>query len=421
MSLTQGTRRALLRRSGINWLLRDEFTDTRAAGAVNGTPAAPGGTGSVLLNTRVATDTDGDALSIGGGTANLANPNSAWGNPGLWYNATLARTSSPLLIAKVITSNPWTENFMIGWDGNQVDLLTPALWFRTAAIGVVPFDEDAVTGPAGVSVATATVYWVALQVTAVGCYYFIYGGAYTTPKLMYFSKYAGFAALYPAASDFDATHSFTSVRVPETATLVPYLAYDTFTRGDGAIGSTEVGGPEAQALSSLAWTAQSGTWTVATNKAVATAAGIATLPTSGTGNLWMRTTITTPAAGVTPGGLILRWTDANNYWYVRITPGTAGDDLDLLKVVGGVPSASLAAADMDWVANTAYEIGVTCDSNNFWKVMVDDAEVLSYVVPDAFNVSASVVGLIDEGDSNMKFDDVHVLDRDQSWIRPFFR
>ena len=40
----------------ITWLLRDEFTDTRAAGAVNGTPATPG------PGTRTVVDTDGDGI-----------------------------------------------------------------------------------------------------------------------------------------------------------------------------------------------------------------------------------------------------------------------------------------------------------------------------------------------------------------------
>lgn len=63
------------------------------------------------------------------------------------------------------------------------------------------------------------------------------------------------------------------------------LAYDTFTRGDGAIGSTELAGPNAEVISAFAWTVVYGTWVVSSNKAVATAleSGVlasATIPTT---------------------------------------------------------------------------------------------------------------------------------------------
>ena len=44
------------KRSGLVYDLRDDFTDTLAAGSVNGTPATPG------PGTRAVTDTDGDGI-----------------------------------------------------------------------------------------------------------------------------------------------------------------------------------------------------------------------------------------------------------------------------------------------------------------------------------------------------------------------
>ena len=46
------------------------------------------------------------------------------------------------------------------------------------------------------------------------------------------------------------------------------IAYDSFTRGDGAIGSTETSGPSSEACPQYAWTG--GTWTISGNKVVDT-------------------------------------------------------------------------------------------------------------------------------------------------------
>jgi len=65
-----------------------------------------------------------------------------------------------------------------------------------------------------------------------------------------------------------------------------------------------------------------------------------------------------PALGVVPRGLVVRYTDPLNYWEVRIKPGTAGDDTDIVEVVAGVETVR-ATADIDWSTSAIDRIKIT--------------------------------------------------------------
>jgi hypothetical protein len=55
-----------------------------------------------------------------------------------------------------------------------------------------------------------------------------------------------------------------------------------------------------------------------------------------------------PAApSVVPLGIIFRYTNALNYWELRINPNTAGTDTSIVEVVAGVETVR-ASADVDW-------------------------------------------------------------------------
>lgn len=67
-------------------------------------------------------------------------------------------------------------------------------------------------------------------------------------------------------------------------------------------------------------------------------------------NLRLPVALAMPAApDVTPIDIIVRATDALNYWAVRIKPNTAGNDTEIVEVVAGVETVR-AAADVDWTA-----------------------------------------------------------------------
>ena len=64
-----------------------------------------------------------------------------------------------------------------------------------------------------------------------------------------------------------------------------------------------------------------------------------------------------PAAGVVPFSAIVRYVDDLNFWEVRVTPGTAGTDLELIEVVAGVPTVR-ASADVDWTNGSTDQMRV---------------------------------------------------------------
>ena len=72
------------------YLLRDDFTDTRAAGAVDNTPAVPGAA------TRDVNDT-GEDLTTGSGYLDFAQGANAWNDPVLAYAESLARGNGALM------------------------------------------------------------------------------------------------------------------------------------------------------------------------------------------------------------------------------------------------------------------------------------------------------------------------------------
>lgn len=69
-----------------------------------------------------------------------------------------------------------------------------------------------------------------------------------------------------------------------------------------------------------------------------------------------------PAAGTTPRGFVYRWTDALNYWELRILPNTAGTDAYLLERNAGAYTTR-ASADVDWTAGGNDEVMVSLAGN----------------------------------------------------------
>ena len=66
-----------------------------------------------------------------------------------------------------------------------------------------------------------------------------------------------------------------------------------------------------------------------------------------------------PATAVTPFGYICHYTDALNYWEVRVLPNTAGNDLQIIQVTAGVETTR-AEADVDWTTDDTDELMVDC-------------------------------------------------------------
>ncbi len=65
-----------------------------------------------------------------------------------------------------------------------------------------------------------------------------------------------------------------------------------------------------------------------------------------------------PASGVTPFSLLLRYTDALNYWEIRVTPNTTGNDLQIVQVTAGAETVR-AEADVDWTSGSTDQLEVS--------------------------------------------------------------
>lgn len=362
-------------RGKIRWLLRDEFSDTRAAGAVNGTPATPG------PGTRVATDTDGDALSISGGLMRFANPNDAYGDPGLWY-ASQVRVAGRLLLASVDVAAT-NKIAMYGWAGAQAGAPTAgALQFNTD--GNVRARE-AVGFMSGLAIYAATTYKLAVVVRAPGTYYFIKGGAFSTWTLLRIDDATATSPLYLTLSNHGTVNTHDWARIPDALWLPTPLTYDTFTRADGALGSSETVGPDGQGVAARTWVNRVGTTLVATNKAQASVldGGVA-IATVDTGTVNAITTATLTRAG-NEVGVVLRYVDADNY----IRAIHDGTNCKLIKRVATAETDVISAA----VAIGAGAIRVIPEGTSFSLYLNDTQVGATSTISDAALQTGTEQGL----------------------------
>ena len=342
---------------GLSWLLRDEFTDTRAAGSVGGTPAAPG------PGTRTVADTDSKVF-ISGGALNLAaHSTPVWGDPGLWYDS-IERIAGRVLVVQIQFSTT-NQAIEVGFDVNQNGEIVSSGGVRSAASGILRWVQIGADLNVG-SYAHTTAYTIALVVRASGMYLFLTGGAFLNWMLIWLDDRGNQTPLYPAVSNNQAitTHSF--IRIPDGLYLPTPLAYDTFTRASGVLGSSEQQGPDGQTATARTWNNRVGTTLVAGNAARASALvgglAIATVDT-GTVDTIVQATLTRAGDEV---GVILRYADADNY--VRAVHD--GTNCQLIKRVATVETTVITAA----VAIGAGAIVVICEGTSF-SLYLNNAKV----------------------------------------------
>ena len=203
---------------------------------------------------------------------------------------------------------------------------------------------------------------------AAGAYYFVKGGAYTNWTLLFLVALGSGATVYPGIANANAvdTHSF--VRIPARLWLPTPAAYDSFTRANGAIGTSETSGPDgaAQPCTARTWNNRVGTTQIATNKASASALtggiAIATVDTGITDTV-MQGTLTSAGDEV---GLVLRYVDADNY--VRVEHD--GTNAMLIKRLATVETTVITAA----VALGAGAVEVHADGTAF-DLFLNNAQV----------------------------------------------
>jgi len=178
-------------------------------------------------------------------------------------------------------------------------------------------------------------------------------------------------------------------RSTQLVTVVPAYSYKVSARVYSPSANTRVNAGGLRATTILAYTSTTveDTWQIITGtgapvianmyidlaQGFATAAGdlafydsvtlyrqnaVATLAGWGSPNIVATLSLPQPAApSVVPFSFITRYVDALNYWEVRVTPNTAGNDCEIIEVVAGVPTVR-AAADIDWTASQTDQVRV---------------------------------------------------------------
>lgn len=340
----------------ISWTLRDDFTDTRAAGSVNGTPATPGPGTRVVVDTNSIISTAGGVLVVNGTPA----LNDRYVLDGV------ARAAGRVLVATLPTVTTVTNTTpRFGWASNATTNTPETAWGYSSTTVLRVFVDVAI--PYNFTVGSAP-HYLALVLKATGGYYFAkvsgnwilawHGGANST------------ATMYPKMLMTASAQNFAvdNFRVPVATWLPTPLAYDTFTRA--AIGSTETTGPDGQGAAALAWSLQAGTVAISSDAAICSALagglGIATVAT-GSANVIADVNLTRNTA---TAGLILRYVDADNYLKVDhdgtnliFTQRVAGSNTDLVAAAAAYGAARQIRCILNGTVGQVFYNGVQIGAN----------------------------------------------------------
>lgn len=329
--LRRGALRAPMLHRGV-WLLRDEFTTNLAAGSVNGTNCEPG------PGTRYVADT-GNLLSISGGQLQFGGYTGT-NDPIYSIPVAIPRVAGRMICSRFTTPGADKCSFRIGFGSDGLTLPKDAGFFLQTADKTL-YALDTITRRCGV-LEDSTEYTTLAALRAAGSFFFLWGGAYTVPTLMYVANVSASDPVYPtAAIQYNTAYAINYIRVPSSLWLPTPLASDGFNRADGALGSTDgMGHAEGSGGSGLAWADSVGTWAVASNAAVCPTlsggVGIATV-NLGTANVHVIAAVTRSAGNA---GIVLRYVDSANYVYAYHD----GTNAAMVKVVAGTPTTLVTAA-----------------------------------------------------------------------------
>lgn len=185
------------------WLIRDEFTDTRAAGSVNGTAATPG------PGTRTVTDT-GNLVSVGSGVLATVAPASPGIDPRTLYGA-ITRTTGLCLVARY--------NSVSGNDQGAAFHSGPATSTGNG-IGIRQISGDIVVRAAsGSSISTisldGTAYELCVVAHSTGAIMLARKSGDATWKLLWIDNAGAWATVYPGVANYQASYSIDYLRVTQ--------------------------------------------------------------------------------------------------------------------------------------------------------------------------------------------------------------
>jgi len=240
--------------AGILYDLRDEFTDTRAAGSVDGTPATPG------PGDRVVADT-GSNISVGSGVLDFAGGTSVWGETVHAWDAAIERPTG-YVRGRRIEFDVVADNDAAMWVGLATDTspgdpsaadCEHALLFNNdgnidVIAGGVTVKADAMAYTNG------TTYRVRLVLYEDGCLYAVSDDGGASFTALYEDVVENTATLYAAISNYNAVFTADRVRAEQRTVTESFADY-----------VADVPVAQAEALRTLHRDTDGGNWTDRTN------------------------------------------------------------------------------------------------------------------------------------------------------------
>jgi hypothetical protein len=339
MSLLLGSRRSLLGMLVSPLLVADEFTTDVAGGSVPGTPAEPGPGPRVGL--------DGNAkMSISGGNLVVVTGGVGNGDPSHYLQPILRVAARGVISSLTYTS---AVGFQIGFDDNTGSTIANNINGSGTSLRVRVSDVANITVGA---IVAGGVYQLVVLLRTTGVYLFIKGGTFTNWTLIWVDLAGSTNLLNPGISANSSSNAWTAayLRVYNFSWLPAPLASDgfvnTFGLTDGKGHPEGISGGFGSGGGNVTITQQVGTWQTSGGvaNASALAGGIAFFTTDlGTKDVIATIRVT---RGSGSGGLLLRYTDANNRLYAEYD----GTNCYLKQVLAGV-TTTITTGVATYVAN----------------------------------------------------------------------
>ena len=249
----------------IAYLLRDEFFDTLAAGAVNGTPATPG------PGTRADVDTGGPLISVASGLLRVAAGTVNWATTAHNYIDAIPRTAGRVLLCRAIPANANLIDgpgfkISVGADGGEVTNKSASFLHHTAGSLRVVANQQAMIA---VGTYTAAAHQLAIVLRAAGAFFFyqVIGGQW----LMVWPDARGTTnPVYVGLGVRSGAVDYDYYRLPAQLWTPTPLASDSFNRANASLHNSLTDGAAVEEVggAGLTWTAV--TWTIAGNMALNT-------------------------------------------------------------------------------------------------------------------------------------------------------
>lgn len=366
--------------SGALYALRDEYSTTRAAGAVNGTAAepGPGGNRTVVDTAGTLTIDNGDAY-FNGGTGSMSGQLIAY--------SSITRSAGLALAARftLLSTATGGKSAIIGFGSATTG--TP-----TGAVAYISGDLIYVRATSSTPVARVelnTEYIIIVVLRAIGMFLFIKGGFWRDYTLLYQEESNATATLIPQINNANHIMRARWARTPALAWSPVLVVSDSFNRANGALGSTDGAGGVETGGSGLAWQDSVGTWAISSNAAAASAlsggVAIATVD-AGTPNLLFSLRLLARAGGEI--GMVLRYVDSSNY----IRCYHDGTNVKLDKIVAGSVT-NVASVAVAFTANRRAHVAI--NGNDIVISYPTDTSVGStvYTVTDAALQTGTRIGL----------------------------